>query len=135
MFPTYWFLHVISNDILPVHRLNDMWTISLQDREHACWEEASLTRVHIIKHRPFITLKRFISTDVFISAFVFIRSIRVVRSPLHAATSLWPYAGIRCLCFPVRVEPRLPTTSFSLSSRATCEQTVSLHTSYTLCSY
>ncbi|KAG7263404.1 hypothetical protein CRUP_007410 [Coryphaenoides rupestris] len=22
-------------------RLNDMWTISLQDREHACWEEAS----------------------------------------------------------------------------------------------
>lgn len=22
-------------------RLNDMWTISLQDRDHACWEEAS----------------------------------------------------------------------------------------------
>ncbi|KAG7244028.1 hypothetical protein INR49_006189 [Caranx melampygus] len=24
-------------------RLNDMWTISLQDREHACWEEASIS--------------------------------------------------------------------------------------------
>ncbi|KAF3850871.1 hypothetical protein F7725_012643 [Dissostichus mawsoni] len=23
-------------------RLNDMWTINLQDREHACWEEASI---------------------------------------------------------------------------------------------
>lgn len=26
-----------------MYRLNDMWTISLQDREHACWEEASIT--------------------------------------------------------------------------------------------
>lgn len=27
-------------------RLNDMWTISLQDREHACWEEASTKICH-----------------------------------------------------------------------------------------
>lgn len=28
-------------------RLNDMWTISLQDREHACWEEASIIISHV----------------------------------------------------------------------------------------
>lgn len=35
------FLYVILTDMLSMSRLNDMWTISLQDREHACWEEAS----------------------------------------------------------------------------------------------
>lgn len=34
--------HIILTDIFPMCRLNDMWTISLQDREHACWEEVSM---------------------------------------------------------------------------------------------
>lgn len=35
------------NIFYPVGRLNDMWTISLQDREHACWEEASIVHFSI----------------------------------------------------------------------------------------
>jgi len=30
------------------NRLNDMWTISLQDREQACWEEVSIFAFLII---------------------------------------------------------------------------------------
>lgn len=36
------------NIFYPVGRLNDMWTISLQDREHACWEEASIVHFSIL---------------------------------------------------------------------------------------
>lgn len=36
------------NIFCPVGRLNDMWTISLQDREHACWEEASIVHFSIV---------------------------------------------------------------------------------------
>lgn len=28
-----------------LHRLNDMWTIGLQDREQACWEEVSFCEI------------------------------------------------------------------------------------------
>lgn len=36
------------NIFYPVGRLNDMWTINLQDREHACWEEASIVHFSIL---------------------------------------------------------------------------------------
>ena len=49
------------------------------------------------------------------------RWIRVARFRHLAATSPWQCAGTRCLCSQGRVEPRSPTTSFSLSSRGTCE--------------
>lgn len=73
-------------------------------------------------------LRNNVCVSVNVSAFVSIRSIRVERFLHLAATSLWPYVGIRCLSFLVRVEPRSLITSSSLSSRATCEQSLSLHT-------
>lgn len=74
-------------DIFPMCRLNDMWTISLQDREHACWEEASIITFSIynIESR---THTNTVCDNVSVSAFVSIRSIRVVRFLHLAATSL-----------------------------------------------
>lgn len=42
------FIVYFVNIFYPVGRLNDMWTISLQDREHACWEEASIVHFSIL---------------------------------------------------------------------------------------
>lgn len=42
----YLFLCITLVTISPTYRLNDMWTISLQDREHACWEEVCLIHFH-----------------------------------------------------------------------------------------
>lgn len=74
---------------------------------------------------PLVYLKEKVILNEFFSHFCFflltIRLIKVARSRLHAVTSLWLYAGTRCLCFRVRAEPKSLTTSFSLSSRATCE--------------
>lgn len=120
----YLFLCITLVTISPTYRLNDMWTISLQDREHACWEEACFIHFHNKReqHLKLKTQKLLVIVHVCLSVFVSIRSIRVVKFPRLAATSLSPYAGTRCLCFLDRVEPKLLTTSFSLSSKATCKQ-------------
>lgn len=120
----YFFLCITLVTISPTYRLNDMWTISLQDREHACWEEACFIHFHNKReqHLKLKTQKLLVIVHVCLSVFVSIRSIRVVKFPRLAATSLSPYAGTRCLCFLDRVEPKLLTTSFSLSSKATCKQ-------------
>lgn len=104
-------------------RLNDMWTINLQDREHACWEEASIKISHknwkMSEHRAQTSSALTVLTLIHF-VLVFIRLPRVARFLLLAAISPWPYAGTRCLCFPVRVEPKSPTISSSLSLKATC---------------
>lgn len=101
-------------------RLNDMWTISLQDREHACWEEASIKISHKNWKMSEQTSSALTVLTLMLFVLVCIRLPRVARFLLLVATSPWPYAGTRCLCFPVRVEPKSPTISSSLSLKATC---------------
>lgn len=70
--------------LLPTCRLNDMWTISLQDREHACWEEVSKINFKYSLTRRTLRVR---CVNVCVSAFVSVRLIRAVRFLHLAATS------------------------------------------------